>query len=88
MSPTSTRKFAAYVVGLLNIVAWWINAASGTIYVAISAFGIAELWYPDLEGKHWQIYLCYLLVIGLTCKSGRIFIDYDCIGEKINTSPQ
>ncbi|KAH8130097.1 hypothetical protein ACSS6W_008232 [Trichoderma asperelloides] len=66
VAPTKTRNFAAYIVGLLNIVAWWVNAASGTIYVAISAFGIAELWYPNMEGAHWQIYLCYLLVIFLT----------------------
>lgn len=68
-------------MGLLNIVAWWVNAASGTIYVAISAFGIAELWYPNMEGAHWQIYLCYLLVIFLTCKSVYFFGDH--VTEKL-----
>lgn len=56
------------MVGIMNVVAWWANASSGTIYTAISAFGIATFWYPDFPAERWQVYLCYLLVILLTCE--------------------
>ena len=68
VAPERTRNFAAYIVGFLNIIAWWANAASGTIYVAISAFGIASFWHEDLAVKQWQVYLLYLLVIAVTRK--------------------
>lgn len=66
VAPKSTRNFAAYMVGFWNIIAWWANAASGTIYVAISTFGIVQMWYPDVAGTQWQVYLCYLLCIAIT----------------------
>ncbi|GAM90464.1 hypothetical protein ANO11243_085080 [Dothideomycetidae sp. 11243] len=66
IAPERTRTFAAYVVGFMNIIAWWANLASGTIYVAISTFGIVNLWYPDISGAQWQVYLTYLLVLALT----------------------
>jgi len=68
VAPERTRDFAAYIVGFLNIIAWWANAASGTIYVAISAYGIASFWHEDLVVEQWQVYLLYLLVIALTRK--------------------
>ncbi|PLB49685.1 amino acid transporter [Aspergillus steynii IBT 23096] len=66
VAPKRTKNFAAYMVGILNIVAWWVTTASGTIFTAISAFGIAKFWYPEFSGEQWQVYLCYILVIILT----------------------
>ncbi|KAI9043603.1 amino acid transporter [Aspergillus affinis] len=66
VAPKRTQNFAGYIVGILNIVAWWVNTASGTIFTAISAFGIAKFWHPDFAGTQWQVYLCYVLVIILT----------------------
>lgn len=71
VAPESTRRFAAYMIGFWNIIAWWANAASGTIYVAISTFGIVEMWYPGVAGAQWQVYLCYLLCLVTTCKSSQ-----------------
>ena len=53
---------------MINVVAWWVNTASGTIYTAISAFGICQFLIPGFVGTQWQVYLCYLLVIFITCK--------------------
>ncbi|PYH29104.1 amino acid transporter [Aspergillus neoniger CBS 115656] len=66
IAPKRFKNFAAYVVGMINVIAWWINTASGTIYTAISAFGICRFLIPGFVGAQWQVYLCYLLVILLT----------------------
>ncbi|KAF9883680.1 hypothetical protein FE257_003064 [Aspergillus nanangensis] len=66
VAPTFSKNFAAYAVGILNILAWWINTASGTIFTAISAFAISKIWYPEFTGEQWQVYLCYVLVLALT----------------------
>ncbi|KAE8147897.1 amino acid transporter [Aspergillus avenaceus] len=66
VAPKFSKNFAAHTVGIINVVAWWITTASGTIYTAVSAFGIAKLWHPEFEGAQWQVYLCYVLVIIVT----------------------
>ncbi|KAE8354855.1 amino acid transporter [Aspergillus coremiiformis] len=66
MAPECSRDFAAYTVGIINVVAWWVTTASGVIYTAISAFGIAKFWYPNFGGTQWQVYLCYVLVVIVT----------------------
>ncbi|EIT74507.1 amino acid transporter [Aspergillus oryzae 100-8] len=75
LAPPKYKKFAAYTVGITNVIAWWVSAASGIIYTGISAFGIAVFWYPDFQHERWQIYLCYVLVVTLTCKAPRRY-DY------------
>lgn len=54
------------MVGVINVIAWWVGTSSGAIYTAISAFGIFTFWYPDFAAERWQVYLCYLLVIILS----------------------
>lgn len=66
ITPESYKRVAAYIVGMVNILAWWINTASGTIYTAISVFGIITFLNPNFSGQQWQVYLCYLLIIFLT----------------------
>lgn len=56
------------MVGIINVVAWWVTTSSGAIYTAISAFGIFTFWDPEFAAQRWQVYLCYLLVILLTCE--------------------
>ncbi|CAG8047160.1 unnamed protein product [Penicillium salamii] len=66
VAPDRWKNITAFIVGAINVVAWWINTASGTIYTAISAFGICQFMLPDFVGTQWQVYLCYLLLIFLT----------------------
>ncbi|KAE8155043.1 amino acid/polyamine transporter I [Aspergillus avenaceus] len=66
LAPERTRNFAAYTVGITNVIAWWVSSASGIIYTGISAFSIAVFWYPEFQHERWQIYLCYVLVVSLT----------------------
>ncbi|KAI9044533.1 putative choline transport protein [Aspergillus affinis] len=66
MAPSSIRNFLAYLVGICNILGWWMSLASGTIIVATSTFGVVAFWYPDFETQQWQVYLCYVLTIVLS----------------------
>ena len=75
VAPQFSKNFAAYTVGIFNVVAWWVTTASGIIYTAISAFGIAKFWYPEFVGTQWQVYLCYVLVVIVT-RSFLLFPTY------------
>ncbi|KAJ5380098.1 uncharacterized protein N7496_002526 [Penicillium cataractarum] len=66
VAPDGYKAVSAYLVGAINVIAWWVNTASGTIYTAISAFGICQFLVEGFSGTQWQVYLCYLLVILLT----------------------
>jgi choline transport protein len=65
-APDSTRSFAAYTTGFINILAWWINTSSGIMYTAISAFGCAAYWFPEFAREPYEVYLVYLGVIFLS----------------------
>ncbi|KAL3447220.1 amino acid transporter [Aspergillus insuetus] len=65
-APESAKNFAAYTTGFINILAWWINTSSGTMYTAISAFGCAAYWFPEFAREPYQVYLVYLAVIFLS----------------------
>lgn len=69
LAPHLLRSFAAYTVGMINIISWWVTTASGTFLTAISAFGIAKFCHPGFADAQWQVYLCYVLVIIMTCKA-------------------
>ncbi|KAM0541007.1 hypothetical protein ACHAPJ_013407 [Fusarium lateritium] len=60
LAPPKTRNFAAYVTGMITIIAWWIGTCSGTLYTAISAFGCAAAWFPDFAQERYQKYLDYM----------------------------
>lgn len=68
MAPGYIRNFLAFLVGICNILGWWMALASGTIIVAKSTFGLVLFRYPDFEQQQWQVYLCYILTIVLSCK--------------------
>lgn len=80
------RNFAAYSVGWLSVIAWWIvtyvflvgdlgrlltlpHRCSGLSLAAVTLAGLVQLWQPQFAGAQWQIYLIYVAVAALTCKS-------------------
>lgn len=77
MAPSSFRNFLAFLVGICNILGWWMALASGTIIVATSTFGLVLFWYPDFQSQQWQVYLCYVLTIVLSCKRFHSLWTYD-----------
>ncbi|THC92022.1 hypothetical protein EYZ11_008521 [Aspergillus tanneri] len=66
MAPHSIRNFLAFLVGICNVLGWWMALASGTIIVATSTFGIVTFWYPHFAPQQWQVYLCYVLTMALS----------------------
>ncbi|KAJ4253443.1 hypothetical protein NW762_010601 [Fusarium torreyae] len=84
LAPPKTRNFAAYVTGMITIVAWWIGTCSGTLYTAISAFGCAAAWFPEFAQERYQVYLCYIgvIILSQSDKSRTIVIPIYTIKQK------
>ncbi|KAI9375587.1 amino acid/polyamine transporter I [Aspergillus egyptiacus] len=66
VAPKQTRKFASFVVGLINLMGFWIGGVSAMTYTAISVFGIVSFWIEGFTPHQWQIYLGYVGVICLS----------------------
>ncbi|KAL8666977.1 MAG: hypothetical protein Q9168_007356, partial [Polycauliona sp. 1 TL-2023] len=66
LAPTKHKKFAAFVVGWMTVLGWWVVTCSGVSLCAVSVAGLVHLWHPAFEASPWQIYLIYLASIFLT----------------------
>lgn len=68
VAPAPFKRFAAYTVGIFNVITWWVTTASGTFMTALSVFGIVIFWHPEYTGAQWHVYLCYVFIVFLTCE--------------------
>ncbi|KAL8735111.1 MAG: hypothetical protein Q9166_000987 [cf. Caloplaca sp. 2 TL-2023] len=66
LAPTKHKKFAAFVVGWMTLLGWWVITCSGVSLCAVSVAGFIKFWHNDFEAARWQIYLIYLATIFLT----------------------
>ncbi|PWY89149.1 choline transporter [Aspergillus heteromorphus CBS 117.55] len=66
LSPKKSRRFSAFVVGCMSVLAWWIVTASGISLVTASLTGIVSFWRPEYIAENWHVYLIYLAVSVLT----------------------
>ncbi|EXJ78191.1 hypothetical protein A1O3_09352 [Capronia epimyces CBS 606.96] len=66
LAPPKTKRFAAYVIGWMSILAWWIVTCSGLSLAAVSLAGLVNFWHPAFVANQWQIYLMYLAVSFIT----------------------
>ncbi|BCS28163.1 uncharacterized protein APUU_61211S [Aspergillus puulaauensis] len=66
LSPPNTRKYSAYIVGWISILAWWIVTCSGISLAAAVLNGIVAFCYPDYTGNQWQTYCIYVAVSTVT----------------------
>ncbi|PYI01459.1 choline transporter, partial [Aspergillus sclerotiicarbonarius CBS 121057] len=60
LSPKRTKRYSAYVVGWLSVLAWWIVTCSGISLVASVINGIANFCVPGYVANQWQTYLTYV----------------------------
>ncbi|GJP90889.1 choline transporter [Aspergillus niger] len=60
LSPDRTKRYSAFVVGWLSILAWWVVTCSGLSLVAVCINGIANFYHPVYTASQWQTYLMYL----------------------------
>ncbi|KAL6411911.1 amino acid permease [Ilyonectria robusta] len=66
LAPEKHRNFAAFAVGTLNVIAWWIVTCSGISLGTISTLGMISFWNPSFQATQWQTYLIFDLGIILT----------------------
>ncbi|KAL9632290.1 MAG: hypothetical protein Q9204_003856 [Flavoplaca sp. TL-2023a] len=66
LAPNRHKKFAAFVVGWMTLIGWWVITCSGVSLCAVSVAGLIRFWHPDFEAARWQIYLIYLATVFLT----------------------
>ncbi|KAL3250505.1 hypothetical protein ABHI18_011162 [Aspergillus niger] len=66
LSPTKSKRFSAFVVGCMSVLAWWIVTSSGIQMVTASVAGIVKFWHSEYMAAQWHIYLIYLAISLLT----------------------
>ena len=62
LAPTEYRKFAAFVVGWMNILGWVVTLCSGVSLVVASVSGLIVFWDDSFQSTQWQSYILYLAV--------------------------
>ncbi|KAG6354403.1 hypothetical protein INS49_004420 [Diaporthe citri] len=65
-SPERWKNFAAFIVGWMSVLAWWIVTCSGLSLAAVTLSGLVNYWHPDYVATQWQIYFIYIAVSTLT----------------------
>ncbi|KAK9387739.1 amino acid/polyamine transporter I [Lipomyces mesembrius] len=58
----NTRAFAAYIVGWMALVGWWITHASGCIFIALNIVAFAALYHPSYDPARWHVWMLYTAV--------------------------
>lgn len=66
LAPKGSRKFAAFVVGWMNILGWYVALCSGVSVVVASVSGLIAFWDESFQATQWQLYLIYLAVTFLS----------------------
>ncbi|PYH87691.1 choline transporter, partial [Aspergillus ellipticus CBS 707.79] len=66
LSPQKSKRFSAFVVGCMSVVAWWIVTASGISLITASISGIVSFWRPEYMAAQWHIYLVYIAMALIT----------------------
>ncbi|KAL8710664.1 MAG: hypothetical protein Q9225_007254 [Loekoesia sp. 1 TL-2023] len=66
LAPTKHKRFAAFVVGWMTLLGWWVITCSGVSLCAVSVAGMINFWHEGFEAERWQIYLVYLATVFLT----------------------
>ncbi|KAL8969325.1 MAG: hypothetical protein Q9183_002054, partial [Haloplaca sp. 2 TL-2023] len=57
LAPTKHKRFAAFVVGWMTLLGWWIVTCSGMSLCAVSIAGIVNFWQvttPAFEPLHYE----------------------------------
>ncbi|RDW88297.1 hypothetical protein BP6252_00329 [Coleophoma cylindrospora] len=66
IAPEKHKRFAAFLVGWLSILAWWIVTSSGISLAAASIVGMASFWDNSWAPQQWQVYIVYVALIVFT----------------------
>ena len=66
LAPRGSRRFAAFVVGWMNILGWSVALCSGVSVVVASVSGLIAFWDESFQATQWESYLIYLAVTFLS----------------------
>ncbi|KAI4204343.1 MAG: hypothetical protein LQ346_001615 [Caloplaca aetnensis] len=66
LAPTKHKRFAAFTVGWMTLLGWWVITCSGLSLCAVSVAGMVNFWHDGIEMARWQVYLIYLASVFLT----------------------
>lgn len=77
VAPEKYKRLAAYCVGVLSIIGWWVITCSGISNNVQSIIGMVQFAHPSYEHHLWHSYLLYLAVISISRKSLRSGKPYE-----------
>ncbi|KAL4929652.1 amino acid permease-domain-containing protein [Aspergillus undulatus] len=66
LAPKKSRRFAAYIVGWMSVIAWWVTTSSGISLCATTLAGIIHSFDPSFTATQWQIYLFFAATAVIT----------------------
>ncbi|KIL86469.1 hypothetical protein FAVG1_10299 [Fusarium avenaceum] len=66
LSPEKSKRFAAYTIGWMSTLAWWIVTCSGISLAAVTLGGLINFIDPSFAVTSWQTYLLYVAVAIIT----------------------
>lgn len=68
LAPKKHKRFAAFIIGWMSVVAWWVVTSSGLSLAAVSICGLARFFHPDFVIHAYQIWLVYVGCAFITSK--------------------
>lgn len=71
VTPEKHKRLAAYCVGVLSIIGWWVITCSGISNNVQSIIGMVQFAHPSYQHELWHSYLLYLAVISISRKFSR-----------------
>ena len=66
LAPKESRKFAAFAVGWMNILGWFVALCSGVSVVVTSVSGLIAFWDESFQATQLESYSIYLAVTFLS----------------------
>ncbi|KAA6414172.1 MAG: choline transporter [Lasallia pustulata] len=66
LAPRRHKQFAAFVVGWMTLLGWWIVTCSGISLCVVTVAGMINFWNNDFRATQWQLYLIYLATVFIT----------------------
>ncbi|KAL4889819.1 amino acid/polyamine transporter I [Aspergillus ambiguus] len=66
LSPDRTRRYFAYTVGWLSVLAWWVATCSGISVTTSALNGIVHFFIPGYVASQWETFLTYVGVAIVT----------------------
>ena len=90
LAPKKSKKFAAFVVGWMNLLAWCIALCSGVAVIVASIAGIIAFLNESYEPTPWQLYMIYFITTTLSgkgvCIETRQATDWPTSGTHVRWS--